>query len=81
MSSVMMDWMRSWEQVTLVAERFIDAGDQVVVIGDWRGRGRASGVVTNWRHGAVLTLRDGKAVSVVSYPDPADALQAVGRSE
>jgi len=81
MSSVMMDWMRSWEQVTLVAERFIDAGDQVVVIGDWRGRGRASGVVTNWRHGAVLTLRDGKAVSVVSYSDPADALRAVGLAE
>jgi ketosteroid isomerase-like protein len=78
MSRVMIDWMQSWEQVSLVAERFIDAGDQVVVIGDWRGRGKASGVVSNWRHGAVWTLRDGKVISLVSYSDPADALKAVG---
>jgi ketosteroid isomerase-like protein len=81
MSRVMTDWMQSWEQVTLVAERFIDAGDRVVVIGDWRGRGKASGVITNWRHGAVWTLRDGKVISLVSYPDPVDALRSVGLSE
>ncbi len=81
MARTMKDWMESWEQVTTVAERFIDAGDQVAVIGQWRGRGKASGVATKWRYGAVWTLRDGKVISLISYTDPAAALEAVGLSE
>jgi ketosteroid isomerase-like protein len=74
----MKEWMRSWEQVTNVAMRIIDAGDQGVVIAEWRGQGEASGVFTKWRHGSVWTLRDGKVTSLISYTDPADALEAVG---
>ncbi|HST33773.1 MAG TPA: nuclear transport factor 2 family protein [Solirubrobacteraceae bacterium] len=81
MGRVVLDWMQSWDHVRLIAERFIDAGDQVAINGYWRGRGKASGVVTDWRHGSVWTLRDGKAISVVSYSDPADALKAVGLAE
>ncbi len=75
------DWLQSFEQVTTVPERFIDAGDRVVVIAEWRGRGKASGAFTKWRYGAVWTLRDGKVISLVSYTDPAAALEAVGLSE
>ena len=81
LSRGLMEWMQSWEQITYFAERFIDAGDQVVVVGDWQGRGKASGVVSNWRHGAVWTLRDGKVISLVTYSDPAEALKAVGLQE
>ena len=81
MARMMMNWMQPWEQVTTVAERFIDAGDQVVIIAEWRGRGKTSGVVTKWRYGAVWTLRDGKVISLVSYNNPADALKAVGLEE
>jgi ketosteroid isomerase-like protein len=81
MARVMKDWLRSWEQVTYVPERFIDAGDQVVVIAEWRGRGKASGVSTKWRHGLVWTLRDGKVIGLIAYPDPTDALEAVELSE
>ena len=81
MGRTVKEWLESWEQVTYVAERFIDAGDQVVIIAEWRGRGKASGVVTKWRHGAVWTIRDGKMISLISYPDPTDALEAVGLSE
>jgi ketosteroid isomerase-like protein len=80
-SAVMRTWLRSWEAVTLTAERLIDAGNQVVVNAVWRGRGRASGISTEWRHGAVWTIRDGKVVSVTSYGDPAEALEAVGLRE
>ena len=45
------------------------------------GRGKASGVFTKWRYGAVWTLRDGKMISLISYTDPAEALEAVGLSE
>ena len=81
MGRTVKEWLESWEQVTYVAERFIDAGDQVVIIAEWRGRGKASGVVTKWRHGAVWTIRDGKMISLISYPDPTDALEAVGLTE
>ena len=81
MTRTIKDWMQSWEHVTSVPERFIDAGDRVVVIAEWRGRGKISGVFANWRYGTVLTLRDAKITSMISYTDPAEALEAVGLSE
>jgi ketosteroid isomerase-like protein len=80
-SEAMKDWMESWEQVTTAAERLIDAGDQVVVIAEWRGRGKTSGVFTRWRYGSVFTLRGGKVIRIDSYTDPAEALEAAGISE
>jgi ketosteroid isomerase-like protein len=65
----------------MTAERVIDAGDQVVVIAVWRGQGKASGVVTEWRHGQVWTLRAGLATSIVSYGEPSAALEAAGLPE
>jgi ketosteroid isomerase-like protein len=81
MGRTVKEWMQSWEQVTNVPEQIIDAGDRVVVIAEWRGRGKVSGAFTKWRHGAVWTLRDGKVISLISYTDPTDALKAVGLSE
>ena len=81
LARVIKDWMQSWEKVTLAAEQVIDAGDQVVVIAEWRGRGKASGVLTKWRYGGVWALRDGKVTSLISYTDPGEALEAAGLSE
>ena|SRR5687768_4399697 len=81
MTRTVTEWLRSFEQLTTAAERLMDAGDQVVIIAEWRGRGKASGVFTTWRYGAVWTLRDGKVTNVVSYTDPSEALEAVGLSE
>ena len=44
MTGFVTDWLASWERATLTAEQVLDAGDRVVVIAVWRGRGRASGV-------------------------------------
>ena len=62
-------------------ERFIDAGDRVVVIATMRGHGSASGVEVERRHGSVWTIRDGKAVRFQWFRDPDEALEAVGRRE
>jgi ketosteroid isomerase-like protein len=62
-------------------ERFIDAGDRVAVIATMRGRGSASGVQIENRHGAVWTIRDGKAVRFRWFPKPSEALEAVGLRE
>jgi ketosteroid isomerase-like protein len=61
-------------------ERFVDAGEEVVVIGIARGTA-ASGVKAQWRQGYVWTVRDGKAVRFRWFNQPQEALEAVGLSE
>jgi len=61
-------------------ERYIDAGDNVVVIGTARGTS-ASGVETRWRQGYVWTVSEGKAVRFRWFNDPTEALEAAGLSE
>jgi len=58
-------------------ERFVDAGEEVVVIGIARGTS-ASGLEAQWRQGYVWTVRDGKAIAFRWFNDPAEALRAVG---
>ena len=81
MSSFVLNWLESWDELTLAAERIIEAGDQVVVFAVWRGRGKTSGVATEWRFAGVWTMREGKVVSSVAYTDPTEALEAAGLSE
>jgi len=52
----------------------IDAGDEVVVIMRRRTDDRESTELV----ATLTTFRDGKAVEMVHYPDPADALAAAG---
>jgi ketosteroid isomerase-like protein len=61
-------------------ERYVDAGENVVVIGIARGTG-ASGVKIQWRQGYVWTIRDGKAIRFRWFNDPREALQAAGLQE
>jgi ketosteroid isomerase-like protein len=61
-------------------ERFVDAGEHVVVIGVARGTS-ASGVKAQWRQGYVWTVRDGKAIRFRWFNQPGEALDAVGLSE
>ncbi len=78
LAATLRNWLESWDRVTLAAERLIDAGEQVVVVAAWHGRGKASGVTTEWRFGQVWTMRDGRAIDLASYRDPAEALKAAG---
>jgi uncharacterized protein len=61
----------------LEPERFIDAGEDVVVIGTARGTA-SSGVEAQWRQGYVWTVRDGKAIRFRWFNRPEEALEAVG---
>ena len=81
MTTFMLNWLGTFDNMSMVAERVVDAGDQVVVIAAWQGRGKASGVDSEWRQGAVWTLRDGRVASVIGYQEPSDALAAVGLAE
>jgi len=61
-------------------EQFIDAGDDVVVIGIARGTS-VSGVEAQWRQGYVWTVAGGQAVRFQWFNDPAEALDAVGPTD
>ena len=68
----------AWERFSLEPERFIEAGDQVVVVETVRGMGRGSGVKVVNRAGSIYTLRAGRIVGLVVYWDPSEALEAAG---
>ena len=61
-------------------ERFVDVGDEVVVIGVARGTS-ASGLEAQWRQGYVWTVRNRRAIRFRWFNDPAEALEAVGLKE
>jgi len=58
-----------------------DAGEQVVGIGRFRARGRASGVDLNVPIGVLMRMRRGKIVYTRLFSEPAEALEAAGLSE
>jgi ketosteroid isomerase-like protein len=70
-----------WEEFRITPERFIDAGDRVVVIETRHGRGGASGVEVEHRSAVTWTLGDGQVIRMETDLDPQEALEAVGLRE
>jgi ketosteroid isomerase-like protein len=65
-----------WDEFKIEPERFIDAGDRVVVIETRRGRGTGSGVEVEMRSGVIWTLRDGQVVGLQTDLEPDEAIAA-----
>jgi ketosteroid isomerase-like protein len=71
----------TWGEWRYEADRFIDAGDQVVVFGRIIAKGGASGVPIEVVTAHVWTIRGGRATSIQAYRDRSEALEAAGLSE
>jgi ketosteroid isomerase-like protein len=56
----------------------LDAGDQVLVSATARGRGKLSGVETQWETWQLWTLRDGKLVRGQGFTSREEAVEAAG---
>jgi ketosteroid isomerase-like protein len=69
-----------WEQFTLDPDRFIDLGDQVLVLSHFHGKGR-DGIEVRLPFAHLWTLRDGLVVRMDAYSGHEQALEAVGLSE
>ena len=65
-----------WEEVRFEIEETRDAGEQVVGIGRFRARGRASGVDLDVPLGVFTRVRRGKIVYTRLFSEPAEALEA-----
>ena len=72
---------QDFEEVRFEIEETRDAGEQVVGIGRFRARGRASGVDLDVPLGVLTRIRRGKIVYTRFFSEPADALEAAGLSE
>jgi ketosteroid isomerase-like protein len=77
----MQTWVERWDDYSYIAEDFLDAGDEVVVLFRESGRGKDSGVTTELLGATVWTLREGRVVRMKTYTDRAEALEAVGLRE
>ena len=75
------EWADAWDDWELEAEKYIDAGERVVIIITQQGRSKASEVPVEMRFAQVWTLRDGHAIRMQMYASPDEALEAVGLSE
>jgi len=69
-----------WEQFTLEPDRFIDLGEQVLVLSHFRARGR-DGIEVRLPFAHLWTVRDGLVVRMDAFSGHEEALEAVGLSE
>ena len=74
-------WLDQWDEWGGEAERFVDCGDDVLVVTREHGRGARSGATVSARNFVVITFRDGKILRYREFYDEAAALEAVGLSE
>ena len=71
-----------WDEFRTEPHEFIDAGNRIVVVGHWVGRGKGSGVEVQQPTVHVFTLRKGRVVRwEFGHTNRREALEAVGLSE
>jgi uncharacterized protein len=71
-------WLENWDEFGFAAERFIDCGDEVLVMATEHGRGASSGASVEGRIFAAIAIRDGKIARYREFTDEHDARSAVG---
>jgi ketosteroid isomerase-like protein len=74
-------WWGEFHEPRVEVQELIDAGDQVLASLTFRGRGKQSGVETNWSLWQLWTLRDGKAGRGQGFTSRDEALEAAGLSD
>jgi uncharacterized protein len=72
-------WVGTWDDYSFELGRLMDHGDDVLVEGRHRGRGKTSGVEVSEEIFSVWTLRAGLAIRQRMFRDRAQALEAVRR--
>jgi ketosteroid isomerase-like protein len=75
------DWLGTWENPLVENLEVIDAGDSVVVVFRWTGRGRTSGAETETTMFAVYDVKDGRIVRFRQYDTRRETLEAAGLSQ
>jgi ketosteroid isomerase-like protein len=75
------DYISAFGTVVWEPEEFSESGDQVVVLITTRSRPKGGSVDIVTRNGHLWTIRDEAIISMETFPDPAEALEAAGQAE
>jgi ketosteroid isomerase-like protein len=75
------DVFEAWDWFWQEADKFIEAGDDVVVLTHMHGRLKETEQEVQSKAGELWTFRDGKVIRHKSFDSPAEALDAAGLSE
>jgi ketosteroid isomerase-like protein len=78
---VLSEFIGIFDDYKVTPERFIDAGDKVVVVQHELATHKGSDAGIDRRQASIYTMRGGKAVRIDHYLDIAKALEAAGLSE
>ena len=70
----------TYEDFQIRVERYVDAGEEVVVLAQYKASGPGSGVPVSGEHGYVWTVRDGQAVRFQWFQSHREALEAAGQA-
>jgi uncharacterized protein len=70
------EWLSQWEDWRCEAEDYVEAGQFVVVLCRYRGRGKESGVEVDTRGAHLWTMRAGKAIRLEVFSSRRRALAA-----
>jgi ketosteroid isomerase-like protein len=75
------DYLAAFDRSVIEPEQFFEKGDQVVVLVTRRARPKGGSVDIVVRNGHLWTVRDGRILSMKSFPDPEKALETAGLPE
>jgi ketosteroid isomerase-like protein len=70
------EWLTAWGAYRVEPRELIDLGDRLLMLGELRGHGHASGVPLSQSYASLLTLGNESVISQRDYLDRADALEA-----
>jgi ketosteroid isomerase-like protein len=71
----------AWESITINIERIEDHGEEVLVLGNFNGRGHGSGVEVTRQSAWLLTFREGLVARISSFASWDEAIEAADHSE
>ena len=77
----MREFLGQWERYWVDPQEFVDAGDQILVIGRQYGTGATSGLKIEAPWYAVFTFRDRRVVDLRMTPDRDEGLEAAGLTD
>ena len=80
-SSRMLEWLSQWEDWRVEAEEYIPAGEFVVVLCRYTGRGKESGAAVDTTGAHLWTMRAGNPVRLEVFSSRTKALEAAGLQE
>ncbi len=81
MRRMLADTHEVWQEFRMEPDEVLDAGDRVVAIGRWVGKGKDSGIEVQQPVADVFTLHDRRVIRLeLGFTDRAEALEAAGLS-